>query len=179
MLESLPKEVRKKLIRRSQPSWVNPMLATLTDERFSDKKWIFEKKHDGVRALAFRKGNDVRLFSRNKLSFTNSYPEIVQSLREQRTQNFIFDWEIVAVEKGVSSFAKLQQRGRSVVVVCYFVFDLLYLDGYDTTQIPLAHRKRLLQRALTYDRRIRFTTHRLGLFESGRGFFTANCSEGH
>jgi len=172
ILDSLPKETRKRFIRRAQPAWMNPMLATLTDKRFSDRNWIFEKKHDGVRALAFCKGNDVRLFSRNKLSFTNSYPEIVQSLSEQRSRNFIIDGEIVAFEKGVSSFAKLQQRMRSVVVVCYFVFDLLYLDGYEMTQVPLVQRKHLLRKAFTYDRRVRFTTHRVG---EGEAYFEEAC----
>jgi DNA ligase D-like protein (predicted ligase) len=171
-MQDLPEEVRKKLIRRAQPSWINPMLATLTDKRFSDRNWIFEKKHDGVRALAFRKGNDIRLLSRNKLSFTNSYPEIVGSLREQAAENFIIDGEIVAFERGVSSFAKLQQRMKSVVVVYYFVFDLLYLNGYDTSNIPLLQRKQLLRTGLIYDRRIRFTTHRVG---EGEAYFEEAC----
>jgi bifunctional non-homologous end joining protein LigD len=79
------------------------MLATLTEKRFSDKSWIYEKKLDGVRALAFRKGNNIRLLSRNKLSFDNSYPEIVEHLM-RTSGNFIIDGEIVALEKGISSF---------------------------------------------------------------------------
>jgi bifunctional non-homologous end joining protein LigD len=172
ILMSLPEQIRKKLIRREQPSWINPMLATLTDKRFSDKSWIFEKKHDGVRALAFCKGREVRIFSRNKLSFTDSYPEIVSSLRGQPCDQFIIDGEIVAIEKGVSSFAKLQQRMRAVVVVYYYVFDLLYLDGYETTHLPLLHRKQLLRTALQFDRRVRYTTHRV---EKGEAYFEEAC----
>lgn len=171
-LKNLPEKIRKKLIRRVQPTWLNPMLATLTDKRFSDRNWIFEKKHDGVRALAFCKGMDVRIFSRNKLSFTGSYPEIVRSLQKQDSGNFIIDGEIVAIEKGVSSFAKLQQRMRTVVVVYYYVFDLLYLDGYETTHLPLIDRKHLLRKAVKYDRSIRYTTHRVG---EGEAYFEESC----
>jgi bifunctional non-homologous end joining protein LigD len=172
ILKSLPEETRKNLIRRDQPSWMNPMLATLTDKRFSDRNWIFEKKHDGVRALTFCKGKDVRIFSRNKLSFTGGYPEIVRSLQSQSSDNFIIDGEIVAIEKGVSSFAKLQQRMRTVVVVYYYVFDLLYLDGYEVTHLPLLYRKQILRKALQYDRRIRYTTHRVG---EGEAYFEEAC----
>ena len=172
ILKSLPEEKRKRLIRRQQPSWMNPMLATLTDKRFSDKDWIFEKKHDGVRALAYCKGKEVKIFSRNRLSFTGSYPEIVASLCGQPCDQFVIDGEIVAIEKGVSSFAKLQQRMKTVVVVCYYVFDLLYLDGYETTHLPLLDRKQLLRKALHYDRRVRYTTHRV---EKGEAYFEEAC----
>src|SRR5688572_16848193 len=91
-------------IRRAQPSWVDPMLATLTEERFSDKKWIFEKKLDGVRALAFGRGKNVRVLSRHKLPFNSAYPKIVEALQKQPVMNFIVDGEIVAFEKGITSF---------------------------------------------------------------------------
>src|SRR6266536_1118975 len=67
-LDVLPTEVRRALRRRSQPDWIDPMLATLTDERFSDPNWIFERKLDGERCLAFRSGRTVRLMSRNRLA---------------------------------------------------------------------------------------------------------------
>jgi DNA ligase D-like protein (predicted ligase) len=146
------------------------MLATLTDERFSDNNWIFEKKYDGVRALAFRKGNNVRLLSRNKLEF--HYPEIVKHLLKQSSSNFIIDGEIAALEKGVSSFSKLQQRMERRVIAYYFVFDLLYWNGYDVRQAPLIERKKILREVLTFDTRIRFTTHRVG---AGEAYYEEAC----
>jgi bifunctional non-homologous end joining protein LigD len=172
IVRQLTMNSRRLLIRRPQPSWVDPMLATLTEERFSDKNWIFEKKYDGVRALAFRKGNTIRLLSRNKLPFDKAYPDIVKSLLKQPSSNFIIDGEIAAMEKGLSSFSKLQQRTQRRMSIYYFVFDLLYWDGYDVRQVPLIERKKMLRKALNYDSRIRFTNHRVG---EGEAYFEEAC----
>ena len=67
-LDKLPEDARKRLRPARQPSWTDPMLATLTERRFADPGWIFEPKFDGERCLAFRKGPQVRLLSRNHLS---------------------------------------------------------------------------------------------------------------
>jgi bifunctional non-homologous end joining protein LigD len=149
------------------------MLATLTEERFSDQYWIFEKKLDGVRALAFKKGNNIRLLSRNKLSFDHSYPEIVEHLMKT-SGNFIIDGEIVALEKGVSSFSKLQQRMKSTMAVYYFVFDLVYWDQFDLRELPLLQRKKMLQENIIFDQRIRFTKHIVG---KGEAYYEQACRE--
>jgi bifunctional non-homologous end joining protein LigD len=161
-------------IRRSQPAWIDPMLATLTEERFSDRNWIFEKKLDGVRGLSYCKGKDVRIFSRNKLSFNHSYPEIVEQLRKQTVTNCILDGEIVAFEKGVSSFAKLQQRMQVKVETYYFIFDLLFLNGSDLRQLSLLERKQLLKNALAFSSRIRYVPHRVG---EGLAYYEKACKE--
>jgi bifunctional non-homologous end joining protein LigD len=160
--------------RRSQPAWIDPMLATLTEERFSDKNWIFEKKLDGVRGLAFCRGKDVRIFSRNQLSFNDSYPKIVEHLQQQPVVSCILDGEIVAFEKGLSSFSRLQQRTRRTVETYYYVFDLLYLNGKDTRQLPVVDRKRLLRNALTFDSRIRYVNHRV---RNGVAYYEKACKE--
>jgi bifunctional non-homologous end joining protein LigD len=161
-------------IRRPQPAWIDPMLATLTEERFSDKNWVFEKKLDGVRGLAYCKGKDVLIFSRNKLSFNHSYPGIVEQLRKQPVNNCILDGEIVAFEKGVSSFAKLQQRMQVKVETFYFIFDILYLNGFDLRQLPLLERKQLLKNALAFNSRIRYVNHRVG---EGLAYYEKACKE--
>jgi DNA ligase D-like protein (predicted ligase) len=162
------------LIRRPQPSWIDPMLATLTEERFSDKDWIFEKKLDGVRALAFRRGNEVQVLSRNQLSFNRSYSEIVANLQKQKCRSFIVDGEIVALDAGISSFAKLQQRGMRTTRTYYFIFDLLYFDGKDTRQLPLLERKRLLRKALTFNQTVRYVTHKA---TNGEAYYEKACKE--
>jgi bifunctional non-homologous end joining protein LigD len=81
---ALPDDERRRLRKRSQPTWVQPMLATLTDERFSRKGWIFEPKLDGERALAFCAGTRVRMLSRNKESLNGNYPELVDALAGQK-----------------------------------------------------------------------------------------------
>jgi ATP-dependent DNA ligase len=92
------------------PQWRSPTLATLTDERFSHPESIFERKLDGIRGLAFRDGDQLRLLSRNHLSLDGIYPEIVDALGKQDTTRFIVDEEIVAFEGRRTSFARLQGR---------------------------------------------------------------------
>ena len=136
------------------PDWTPPTLATLTDERFSDPDWIFERKLDGVRGLAFRDGDRMRLLSRNRLPLNNTYPEITEALAKQDPTRFVMDGEIVAFEGRRTSFARLQGRSgitnpeearASRIPVFYYVFDLLHLDNDDIAAQPLILRKRLLR----------------------------------
>jgi bifunctional non-homologous end joining protein LigD len=166
------------------PQWRSPTLATLTDERFSDPEWIFERKLDGVRGLAFRDGDQVRLLSRNRLSLNATYPEIVDALAKQDATRFIVDGEIVAFEGRRTSFARLQGRSgitnaeqarATGIAVFYYVFDLLHLDGNDTTQLPLIERKRLLRNAFKFTDPLRFTAHRVN---DGEEAYRAACERG-
>src|SRR5207249_6762339 len=105
--DNLPTNARVKLRETKQPGWFPPMLATLTDERFSREGWLFEPKLDGVRCLVFQHGGDVRLFSRNRKPLNETYPEITMVFQRQEMDSFITDGEIVAFKDGVTSFAKL------------------------------------------------------------------------
>ena len=93
-----------------QPGWMDPELATLTRDRFSDPAWIFERKLDGERCLAFRSGTGARLMTRNQKDDTSTYPEITQALAAQKAGDFIIDGEIVAFDGSQTRFARLQQR---------------------------------------------------------------------
>jgi bifunctional non-homologous end joining protein LigD len=104
------------------------MLATLTNDYFSDPGWIFEPKLDGVRCLAFKDGIDVRLLSRNKLDLSQAYPTVSKALGRQ-AHDFVIDGEIAAVKDGRTSFALLQQARRMTVPIMYFVFDIAFVDG--------------------------------------------------
>lgn len=166
------------------PQWRSPTLATLTDDRFSDPEWIFERKLDGIRGLAFRDGDRVRLMSRNRLSLNGTYPEIVDALLKQDTTRFVVDGEIVAFEGRRTSFARLQGRSgitdpdqalASGIPVYYYLFDLLHLDGEDTTQVPLIERKKMLRTAFRFDDPLRFTTHRV---KNGETAFRTACERG-
>jgi DNA ligase D-like protein (predicted ligase) len=145
------------------------MLATLTDERFSRKGWLFEPKLDGVRCLVFRDAVQVELYSRNQKPLNSKYPELVEAFRKQKVAAFIVDGEIVAFESGVTSFAKLQQRIqiqepspdlRRLVPVRFYAFDLLFLGAHDLRQVPLRYRKSLLETTLEFEEPLRFTEHR-------------------
>src|SRR6267378_4054322 len=97
-LDGLASEAKARLRRRAQPSWVAPMLATLTHERFSREGWLFEPKWDGERCLAFRYGRGLNLFSRNRIRLNEKYPEVVEAMFRQKTTCFIADGEIVTFD---------------------------------------------------------------------------------
>ena len=113
------------------PDWVVPMAATLTQERFSGPEWIFERKFDGIRLLAFKRGADVRLFSRNQLPQNDCYPAVVEAIGSLPVRDAILDGEATGV------------WGRSGAVA-YHVFDVLRIDGRDVTSLPLDERRALL-----------------------------------
>ena len=134
------------------PARASVMKAVLSKERFSDPAWIFERKLDGIRCLAIRDGGRVRLLSRNDLSMNGRYPEVAQALGDEPCERFAVDGEVVAFDGAKTSFARLAQRGQRPVAVFFYVFDLLWLDGYDVRALPLRARKRLLREALTFSR---------------------------
>jgi bifunctional non-homologous end joining protein LigD len=166
------------------PDWHSPTLATLTDERFSDPGWIYERKLDGVRCLAFRDGRRVRLLSRNRRPLNGTYPEVVEALAAQNSSNFVVDGEIVAFEGRRTSFARLQARlgvtdpdqaRESGVPVFYYLFDIMHLDGKATVDVPLLSRKRLLRKTFQFNDPLRYTTHRV---KDGEAAFAAACKRG-
>jgi bifunctional non-homologous end joining protein LigD len=150
---------------------LRPMLPTLIGKAFSRPGWIFEAKMDGVRTLAFVNEGNVELRSRRGISATVQYPEVVDALKQQRLQSAVFDGEIVAMgEHGVPEFQAIQQRINlsnpkeveriaGEVPVYYYVFDLLYLNGYDLTKVPLSERKTLLARTLSGTDHLHYVDH--------------------
>jgi bifunctional non-homologous end joining protein LigD len=70
--------------RRGQPDWIAPQLATLTKDRFSDPAWIFERKLDGERCLAFGRGGQVHLLTRNQKPANAAYPELAGAWTKRR-----------------------------------------------------------------------------------------------
>ena len=108
--------------------------------------WLFEPKLDGLRCVAVRNGRDVGLWSRNRLSFNERFPELVAELRRLPANNFVLDGEVVALVGGLPSFAALQEGGAGRVV--YWVFDLPWLLGRDLRELPVEQRKALLEKAV-------------------------------
>jgi bifunctional non-homologous end joining protein LigD len=115
------------------PDWLEPMAATLTRDRFTGPEWIFERKLDGIRLLAFKQGSAVRLLSRNRLEQNRHYPDFVAALRALRVRDAILDGEALGVWGGASEIG-------------YHLFDVLWLDGRDLTPLPLEQRRELLAR---------------------------------
>jgi bifunctional non-homologous end joining protein LigD len=162
------------------------MLATLTDARFSDPEWIYERKLDGVRLLVFRDGGELRLMTRNRKERGATYPELRDALQGGPDLDFVADGEVVAFDGAVTSFARLQsriqvedeeearRRSRDVPVLLY-LFDLLHLDGHDLTAVPLRDRKKVLKATLDWQDPIRFTPHRN---RDGVAYWRTACEKG-
>ncbi|HJT37338.1 MAG TPA: ATP-dependent DNA ligase, partial [Actinomycetota bacterium] len=146
------------LPRERHPEWIPPMLATLTEERFSDPGWIFERKLDGIRLLAFRHGDRLRLLTRNKLDRKASFPAVAEALFEQPSRDFVIDGEVVAMKGGATSFSLLQHGTGTIV---YYIFDIMHVDGRSTRGLPVLERKRRLEETVDFSSRaLRMTTHR-------------------
>ena len=160
------------------------MAAKLTDKRFSREDWIYERKLDGERVMAFCKSGTVTLYSRNKKKLNKTYPELVDALGDQSEKNFIVDGEVVAFEGNVTSFARLQNRMKissakeareSNVTVYYYIFDILHVDGYDVTGVPQLERKQILKKALNWESPVRYTSHRR---KEGEKYHKEACKKG-
>src|SRR5262249_30203007 len=110
------------------PEWVVPMAATLTQERFTGPEWIFERKLDGIRLLAFKNGTDVKLYSRNRLP--QNYPAVADAIDSLPVGKVILDGE-----------AAWDPASR----VAYHIFDILWLEDRPVMQLPLEERRELLK----------------------------------
>ena len=181
LIDTLPPEVRPRARAAPFPRWFEPMKATLVDEPFSRAGWLFEPKLDGVRCVVFRNRERLELWSRNHLRLNSQYPELAEAFQGEPAPVFIVDGEIAALEHGVSSFARLQQRMqvhdpsaalRRRVPVRFYAFDLLYFDNFDLREVPLRHRKQLLKRALAFNARLYYTEHRA---TGGKAYFDEAC----
>jgi len=155
---------------------IEPMKAVLSDKPFSDPNWIFERKLDGIRCLATRDASGVRLVSRTGRAMNHEYPTIVEALEREPSDDFIADGEIVAFENGITSFSRLQRRGREHVPVFLYVFDLPRHGGEDLRNVPLRQRKARLRRALEFGGPVRFNPHRNG--EHGEEMYREACKKG-
>ena len=114
------------------PAWLEPMAAMLTQDRFTGPEWVFERKLDGIRLLAFKEGPDVRLLSRNRLLQNAAYPSVAGAMAELPVEDVILDGEATGV---------WGNRGDRPG---YHVFDILWLNGRDLTALPLDARRELL-----------------------------------
>lgn len=177
LIQSAKSAGKAGLIKKSaMPENITPMLASLVPEPFDNEDWIFEIKWDGYRALAYCKGKNVELFSRNQTSFTETYYPVTEALQALGLKA-VFDGEIVAVnDKGLSVFQSLQNWQNTPVHLRYFIFDIIWLDGYDLTGLPLIQRKEILKELLPEnDEVLQYSDHVAG---KGMDFFKAALAQG-
>jgi ATP-dependent DNA ligase len=108
------------------------MAATLTADRFTDPAWTFERKLDGIRVLAFKRGGTVTLWSRTRLPLTAAYPAVVAMLEGLPHDTLILDGEATG---------GWGRQGKAD----YNVFDVLWIDGRDVRPLPLDERRAILR----------------------------------
>jgi bifunctional non-homologous end joining protein LigD len=153
------------------------MLATLVDKPFDSPDWIFEIKWDGYRAIAEIEKDQIKLYSRNGLSFNEKFEPIVKDLKKLGFEA-VLDGEVVVFdENDKGSFQHIQnyQRLKEGKLV-YFVFDLLYLEGYDLRSFTLLERKELLKKAISKSPHIQYCPH---IENKGNDFFKKASKEGY
>jgi len=171
-------------VKRAMPAAIIPMLATPVEKPFDDPDWLFEIKWDGYRAVAFIEDGKVRLVSRNQNDLTGQYSELQELPKLVKAKNAILDGEIAALdEQGRASFSLMQQRtgirsggrrtaGRPDLPIVYYVFDLLYADGYDLRHVVLEERKQALVKLVETDNLVRLSEHfperGIALFEAAK-----------
>jgi ATP-dependent DNA ligase len=110
------------------PDWVTPMAATLTQERFTGPDWVFERKFDGIRLLAFKNGSEVRLLSRNQLP--QELPEVAKAIAALPADTLILDGEM--------AWHTAERR--------FYVFDVMWMDGEDLRSLPIEQRREHLEK---------------------------------
>jgi bifunctional non-homologous end joining protein LigD len=135
--------------RASLPAYIEPQLATLVATPPSGSQRLHEIKFDGYRLLAIVDRGRVTLWTRGQQNWTDRYPGVSRGLAAFPARSAVLDGEVVALlPSGVSSFQALQNAMRDEIEsqLWYYVFDLLYLDGFDLRQVPLLQRKELLEK---------------------------------
>jgi len=135
-----------------RPTFISPMLATLVKppEHYRTSRpgdWQYERKLDGLRCVAVRNGDRVDLFSRNELSFNARFPEVAAALAALPVTRLVVDGELVVFDGDQTSFSLLQSSPHPAHLT-YGLFDLLHLDGDDTTRLALTERQALLAAAI-------------------------------
>ncbi len=145
------KNISSKHARKPVPETFKPQLATLASHAPEGKQWLAELKYDGYRALTRIEKGKVSMLTRNGHNWSAKWPNLVKALADLPVDSAWLDGEVVAIgPDGNISFQLLQNAMRfdKEATLVYFIFDLMYLDGYDLTSLPLIDRKDLLQQLL-------------------------------
>ena len=140
---------KKKAPKQKFPGFISPMLATAVEDFYEDPDWLYELKLDGYRIQTLKNEEEVSLLSRNENDYTKPYAAIAKELADVQA-DFIVDGEVCMVDSdGKTNFQKLQNHGEGSAELTYFVFDLLWLNGHDLTELPLFQRKELLKQLVS------------------------------
>ena len=179
----MPKPADLKSLRGARkaklPQFIPPQLATLVKTPPTGNEWLHELKFDGYRMLCRIERGKVKFWSRNGKEWTTKFPSVTAAVKELDATSAMLDGEIVIVDaQGRSSFQKLQRAMAKSVTsgFVYQVFDLLHLNGFDLTRLPLKKRKELLEDLCAGKRDLlRYSEHIEG---SGDAFYKHACEYG-
>ncbi len=163
-------------IRSPMPTQITPMAAHLAGEPFENPDWLYEIKWDGFRGVAEVHPREANLYSRHQLDYQKEFPTIVEELQKLGF-DAVLDGEVVVVDKsGRSDFLLLQEyRKTGQGTLVYYVFDLLYLEGYDLMTLPLYRRKEILRAILPDLARVKYSDHIEG---QGMAFYKTAIDHG-
>jgi bifunctional non-homologous end joining protein LigD len=151
--------------RGPPPRLEEPELPTLVATPPDGEAWFNEVKYDGYRLFAVKARERVQLITRNGLDWTARAPAVARAIADSRPETAVFDGELAALgEDGISSFHELQRAisGKSDRPLVFYVFDLLYLDGWDLTECRLDDRKAELAKLPMWKDPLRTSDHRVG-----------------
>ena len=158
--ESDLKTILKKADKQTFYTKLKPMLATLVTNPVDDEHWLYEIKWDGYRAVAFKNKAKLELKSRNENSYNEKFYPIYKALKEMEL-NAVLDGEIIVVNaKGTADFSALQNwKSEADGDLMYYVFDILWFEGYDLKNLPLTARKQILEKVIVDHPLIRVSKH--------------------
>jgi bifunctional non-homologous end joining protein LigD len=161
------------------PMKITPELASVVTEPPKGDKWLHEIKWDGYRLITKIYHNEVQLLTRRHNDWTYQFPSIMQALKSLKLKECIFDGELIALDKDRrANFQILQNalENRSFDVnMVYYIFDLLYYDGYSLVDVPLIKRKDILNKILQskeLPNEIKFNDHIIG---NGQAVYQQAC----
>ncbi len=162
------------------PHSISPQLATLVDRVPSGKDWLHELKFDGYRIICAINNNKINLITRNQNDWTDKLSYLVDSIKRLNINNAILDGELVALDnQQIPNFQLLQNtiHHHKQTSLLYYVFDIIYYNGFDLSTIPLIERKTLLQQIIGEDNGtiVRYSNHQIG---NGQAIFDNVCKQG-
>lgn len=152
------KTILEKAKRSAFPEHIEPMLATLINKPFDEDGWIYEVKWDGYRSIALINDSQVEVLSRNNKSFNEKFYPIYDALKQLKI-NVVLDGEIIVTnEKGHADFSLLQGwRSEADGLLVFYIFDILWYEGFDLMALPLTDRKKVLEAVVPLSNSIRIS----------------------
>jgi bifunctional non-homologous end joining protein LigD len=157
VIDTSIKKILNKLPKSPFPKIIIPMAMATKNDPFDAQDWYFEIKWDGFRTLGYCSKGTVELRSRNNASFNKRF-YLIKSELEKLKLNAVLDGEVVVLDSdGKPNFSRLMNGDTDGLV--YYVFDILWLNGKDLTQLPLHNRKQILKNILPASDVIRYCDH--------------------